>query len=258
MRPRGAGAIHGHRFGVLLASGLLVAGCGTARFAAGPQPSVDLSGIWVLDPAASDDAAKMIAAITPKPRPWSARDRQAASTAAQNPGGQGGSGRQGGQGDRSGRRGGRGDDQGAAAPPAVSDTVPAWGRVRPGDFITAFAMPPARLEIEQQPARVRIGGGDARRREFQPGDDEPFSVTDRYGSRKVSAGWQRDEFVIRSADGSRLSVLEHYRHRADEHLELTVEFSAQGLKSLTVHSVYRRATAAELGAPSEGPPAPSR
>jgi hypothetical protein len=256
---RSSGAVASHTIGALIASGLLLAGCGTPRFERAPQPVVDLSGQWVLEPAASDDAAKMIAEITPKPRPWTDKDRRAqaaADAAAQSTGQGGGQGGQGGQGNRGSRRGGHGEDQGTAAP-RVSDTLPAWGRVRPGDFISAFAMPPPAITIEQRPASVRIGIGEARRREFQPGDEAPFSVTDRYGSRKVSAGWRRDEFLIHSADGSRLTVVEHYRRRADDRLETVVEFSAQGLKSLNVHSVYRRATSAELQAPSEGPPAPA-
>ena len=255
-RGRSAEAPRQRPLGLLIASALLLAACSPTRFAREPQPAADLSGQWILDPAASDDAAKMVAAITPKPRPWTARDRQAAAAAAQGAGGQGGQGGQSGQGGRGGRRGGRGDDQGGAAPAPVSDQLPAWGKVRPGDFIAAFALPPPRLEVAQQPTRVRVGA-DARRREFEPGDEQPFSVTDRYGSRSVSAGWRRDEFVISSRDGARLEVVEHYRHRADDHLELVVDFSARGLKSLSVHSLYRRATQAELDAPpADGPPAP--
>lgn len=253
-RARSSGAIVSQAIGALIASGLVLAGCGTPRFATAPQPAVDLSGHWALDPAASDDAAKMIAAITPKPRPRPPQERPVAGSSAT----PAGSGRDGsGAGGHGGRQGGRGDDQSGAGAAPATDQVPAWGKVRPRDFIAAFAMPPAMLEIEQQPMRVRIGAADVRRREFRPGDDEPFSVTDRYGSRKVSAGWQHDEFVIHSADGSRLTVVEHFRHRADDRLELLVEFSAQHLKSLSVHSVYRRATAAELEAPSEGPPPPA-
>jgi len=247
-RTRSPDTITCRRLWLLIASGLLLGGCGTPRYASAPQPATDLSGHWVLDPAQSDDAARMIAAITPQPHPPSARDRQAATAPPPSGGSQG---PQGGQHTRHGHP----DEQGAAPAP-VPDQPPAWGRVRPGDFIKAFALPPPQLTVEQQPAHVRIAVADARRRDFQPGDDEPFSVTDRYGSRKVSAGWQRDEFVIHSADGSRLTVVEHFRRRADDHLEMRVEFSAQGLKSLQVHSLYRRATTAELEAPSEGPPPP--
>jgi hypothetical protein len=253
---RSSAAVGRHALGALIASGLLLAGCGTPRFAREPQPAVDLSGHWVLEPAASDDAAQLIAAITPKPRPRPTANPQSTGLPqSQDGGGRGGSGSSGGR--QGERRGGRGDGQSDGRAGLGPEQLPAWGRVRPGEFISAFALPPPKLEIEQQPTRVRVGA-DARRRDFEPGDEQPFSVTDRYGSRKVSAGWQHDEFLISSADGSRLKVVEHFRHRADDHLELLVEFSANGLKSLKVHSRYRRATSAELAAPSpDGPPAPA-
>ncbi|MBS0394726.1 MAG: hypothetical protein JSR54_08875, partial [Proteobacteria bacterium] len=157
-------------------------------------------------------------------------------------------------GNRGDRRGGRSDSQGEARPAA--EPSPSWGRLRASDFITAFARPPRLLEIEQSPSRVSFGA-DERRREYVPGDEEPDSVTDRFGSRRVSAGWQHDEFLIQSADGSRLRVLEHYRAHAGDRLESVIEFRAQGIKSLTIHSVYRRATAEEIAAATaEGPPAP--
>ncbi len=257
MSARGSDAVGWHSYGVLIASGLLLGGCGTTRYARTPQPAADLSGHWMLDAAASDDAAKMIAAIVPHPKPRPAPSTDSTSL----PPGQGGGSRGGGSGDgsgRGGRRGGRSNDQSNAAAAPTSDQVPSWGKVRPSDFITAFAMPPPRLEIEQQPAKVSIAAEDARRRDFEPGDEQPFSVTDRYGSRKVNAGWLRDQFLVHSQDGSRLNVVEHFQRSADDHVDLTVEFSAQGLKSLTVHSRYRRATEQERATPSaDGPPAPA-
>jgi hypothetical protein len=228
----------------LLAAGTLAAACSGPRFAREPQPVVDLTGHWVLEPAASDDAVAKIAAITPKPKP---PPRPATGSAGlPDPAG----------GNRSGgRRGQRGDGQGEARAMAP-DVAPAWGRVRAGDFIAAFAKPPAELELEQQPGRVSFGSQE-RRRDFDAGDLQAHSVTDRYGSRRVSAGWDRDEFQILSQDGSRLHVLERYRVRPGDRLETLVEFSAQGLHSLKVRSQYRRATPEEIAAAREiGPPAP--
>ncbi len=247
---RSSGAVGGRCFGALLASALLLTGCGTPRLLGTPQPAADLSGHWILDPAASDDAAKMIAANLPKPRPRPPQDQQSGQLPPQQQQGQGGNGRGGG-------RGGQRNQQ-SSNPSPTSDQPTSWGKVRPVDFISAFAVPPPTLSVEQQPQRVSLATSDARRREFEPGDEQPFSVTDRYGSRKVRAGWRRDEFVVDSEDGSRLTVVERYHRRADDRLELTVEFKANGLKSLTVHSLYRRATSEELATPSaEGPPAPA-
>lgn len=247
---RSSEAVGGRRVGALLAAALLLTGCGTPRLLGTPQPVTDLAGHWVLDRAASDDAAAMIAAIIPKPRPRPTQDQQSAPLPPM----------QQGQGQGRGGRGGQrnqGSGQGGTAAP-TSDTLPSWGKVRPLDFVSAFALPPPRLDVEQQPQRVAVATSDARRREFEPGDEQPFSVTDRYGSRKVRAGWHGDEFIVDSADGSRLSVVEHYHRRADDHLELLVEFKASGMKSLSVHSLYRRATSEEVATPSaDGPPAPA-
>ena len=227
------------------ASALLATACGTARLARQPEPNADLSGHWVLDPAASDDAAALIAAALPTKKPpppvqaASTPDPQQRST--RQPGGS--------------RRGGNNT---TSAAPRAPEPDPAWGRARPGDFVAAFALPPQRLDVFQEPSLVRLATGE-RVRAFEPGDDEPLSVTDRFGSRHVRAGWTHDELLIASNDGSRLSVVEHYRRRADDRLERRVEFSAQGVKSLKIKTQYRRATAAEIDAtPSEGPPAPVR
>ncbi|MBS0376625.1 MAG: hypothetical protein JSR73_18780 [Proteobacteria bacterium] len=229
----------------LLAAAALATACSSTRFAREPQPVVDLTGHWVLEPAASDDAAAKIAAITPKPKP---PPRPATATSgAPDPTG----------GNRTGsRRGQRGDSQGEARPMS-QDVVPAWGRVRAGDFIAAFARPPTVLELAQQPGRVSFGS-EERRRDFDAGDLQQHSVTDRYGSRRVSSGWEHDEFQILSQDGSRLRVLEHYRLRPGDRLETLVEFNAQGLHGLKVRSQYRRATPEEIAAARDnGPPAPA-
>ena len=230
---------------------LLLAACGGARLSRQPQPATDLSGHWVLDPATSDDASALIAAALPKPRTPAATQREQASEReprfGRPPGG-----------DR-GDRGGRGDDEGRsqAARPAP-DAGPAWGRTRPSEFVAAFAQPPQRLDVVQDAALVRLGNGD-RVRAIEPGDEEPLSITDRFGSRRVRAGWTHDELLIESDDGTRLKVIEHYRRIAEDRLERLVEFSATGVKSLKVRTRYRRATPAEVEAkPSEGPPAPRR
>ena len=237
----------GTALGAAAAIGLAVAGCGPGHLARAPEAPVDLSGHWLLAPEASDDAGKLIAGILPKPRPRPPQDSPAMTAALPPEGGRGG-----------GSPGGHRASSGESQQVVVQETPPAWGHVRPSDFVNAFALPPRLLEVEQQSGRVRIGA-DAHRREFEPGDEAPFSVTDRFGSRTVRAGWQHDEFVITSSDGSRLNVVEHYRRHPNDELERTVEFHAQGLKSITVRSVYRRATPAEVeSAAAAGPPEPER
>jgi hypothetical protein len=238
----------------LATSLVVVAGCGTPRLAGAPQPEADLSGQWVLE--SGDDAAKLITAALPAPRKPRPERTDADMMPMPREGGDNGASRGGGRsgGRGGGRSGGRGDDQAQQRPAA--DPAPVWGRLSPREFVAAFVMPPTRLDVAQQPALVRVGAGD-RPRAFEPGDEEPVTVSDRYGSRAVRAGWAADAFVINSEDGRRLHVVEQLRRSRDGRLERTVDFSAAMVKSLKVHSVYRRATPAELdGSQFEGPPAP--
>ena len=230
-------------------------GCASVRYDPAPKVGTDISGHWIIDPAPRAEVERLIAASLPKPRParWERSvEDDAVGRDPRDPNGTRPSG--GGRGS-SGQRRGQPSDAPVAQP--MSDRPTAWGRVLPGDFVRAFALPPHRLDIQQQPDSVTIGTAD-RRRSFVPGDDEPRSVTDRYGSRRVQGGWQSDEFLITAVDGSRLSVREHYRRLADDRLEVRVEFEAAGLKSLRLQSVYRRATDADIGTSllDEGPPLP--
>lgn len=238
----------GPRFlgGLAVATLLGCAGCGPTSYEPAPRSSVNLSGHWLLDPAASDDAEKLIAASLPKPRPVRPQDSgQETMSSLTNPTAPGGGQRQG---------GGRGGSAASSQPMLANP--PSWYRIGAGNLVRAFALPAPRVEISQQPAVVVIDQA-GRHRSFEPGDDEPHSVTDHYGSRTVHAGWDKNDFVVDSSDGSHLKVVEHFRLLPGDRLESVVAFSAERLKSLKIHAVYRRATAAELEAqPPEGPPEP--
>jgi hypothetical protein len=221
--------------GLLAAVALACVGC-TTTYERAPRPATDLSGHWVLDPAASDDAAKLIEAAVPKYR--RRPDWEQPPQLVQQSTGQGG------------RNGGQTQ--------IVQVTVrpPSWARLGARDFLTAFALPAARLDLTQAPASIVLDQA-GRRRTFEPGDDTPRSVTDRYGSRTVLSGWKGAEFIVSSQDGSRLAVEERFRLLAPDRLATVVSFHAERLKGVTIRSVYRRATDAELSAsPPEGPPAP--
>jgi len=242
-----AARIHHWGAGAIVAA-LALAACGSTRLATAPQPEANLSGQWILE--SGDDAARLIAAALPKPqihKPRAQRDPELTI-------GDRGAGTR-----RSGGSGGR-NGGGQSQPPMTPtpDRPAAWGRLTPSDFVTAFVLPPERLDVAQQPALVRVGAGD-RPRAFEPGDEQPVTVNDRYGSRAVRAGWIADAFVITSADGSRLNVVEQLRRNRDDRLERTVEFQAPQIHAIRVHSVYRRATPAELETTRlDGPPVPLR
>lgn len=237
---------------VCVLASLLLAACGTQRLASSPLPETDLSGQWVLDTAASDDAARLIAAALPVPK--ALRPRQEESDSERAPP------QRTDDGGRGGRRGGRsGGDRSQSQSPARSPQAPsAWGRLTPRDFVDAFVLPPERLDVAQQPMLVRVGAGDWPRT-FQPGDEEVVTLNDRFGSRAVRAGWRADAFVITSQDGARLDVVEQLHRGRDDRLERIVEFHARAVKALRVRSVYRRATAQELQTgQTVGPPLPIR
>jgi len=230
------------RAAVGCALALVVAGCGGPSFERAPRSAVDLGGHWMLEPTASDDALAIIRASIPKPRP---RPADASTMPISDPG------------PVDPRRGGRGGGGGGGNVTAQqAATPPAWGRNSAGDFLRAFAMPATRLDVVEQPDLVTFAQAE-RRRSFTPGDDEPLSFTDRFGSRTVRAGWDGQAFVVQSSDGSRLHVLERYERVANDRLRYSLELSVQGLRTMKIHSIYRRATEAELAAPPpDGPPAP--
>jgi hypothetical protein len=208
----------------------------------------------VLDPAASDDASRLVEAALPKTVKHASWDR-AADTSTDNQSGQPGQPGRSGGGHRGGRGGGSDAGRSGSSGAAHQPSAMSGGR-SPAEFVRAFALPAPRLEIAEEPTLVVITQGE-RRRAFQPGDEEPVSVTDRFGSRSVQAGWVGADFVIDSRDGSRLKIVERYRQLPNDRLASTLDFNAQGIKTLRIRTVYRRATAAELAAPPlEGPPAP--
>ena len=234
---------------IALGAGLAAGGCGGPRFARTPTPATDLGGHWVLDPAASDDAAAAIAAVIPAARTAPARPQtQEAATA--------------GSGDGSGRDrrgGGRGGGSTTGTRTSSAQAAPAaapLSRRSVAELLRAFAQPSSRLDIASAPGRLAIVAG-SRQRSFEPGADEAVAVTDRFGSRTVTAGWRNAEFMVVSVERQRLEVIEHYHAGSGDTLESDVQVSAAGLKRLKVHTVYRRATAAEIASPaSDGPPAP--
>jgi hypothetical protein len=243
---------------------LLLGACaGGPRLASQPSVPVDLSGHWTIEAAASDDAAALIRAVLPKPK--EARRPQYDGWGNEMPdgggipsgGGRSGGGSGSGRGTRSGRGSGGGSQSGQES--FYGHEAPAaWGHFQPYDYVAYFAVPMTRLDLEQIAGRVRIGSGN-RLRSFVPGDEEPINLTDRFGSRSLRGGWIADAFVISSEDGKNLHVLDSMRRTRDDHLERVTEVKITGLKSLSIHSRYRRSTEAEItSSGDEGPPSPMR
>jgi hypothetical protein len=218
------------------ASLAVLSACGGPRLAADAPPAAELRGTWRLDPAGSDDAEAIIAAALPKPR-------RAAPPGPPTP-------------DAPPRADGT-----AAAPPrgTAAREESEFRAGSAGTFARAFAAPAATLRIGGSPREIEIAQ-DGRRRRLAPGDDTPFSVTDRFGTRRVSAGWERGEFVIVSRNSSAFEVVERFRRgTSPDTLTTSVTLKARGLDTIRVRSLYRRAPDVPV-APSaaDGPPAPLR
>lgn len=200
---------------------LSLAGCGGA-LTRDPAAPTDLAGEWVLDRAASDDAARIVRAALPKPRP--VRDDE-----------------------RSREGGGAGGPDAPAGRGALA-------------FLLEFVVPPEYLAIRPGPGGTLTIVQGERSRTHELGTDSPPSVTDRFGSRVVRAGWNHRALVVASDGGQQFRLVETFRAGpAPDTLAYRVELRARGLKKIDVGALYRRARGRPVPrAPVEGPPAPAR
>lgn len=219
-----------------------VGGCGTTRLAAAPATPTDLSGHWVLDAAASDDARRIIAAALPKPR----RERVARPAV---PGGPGA---------------GPGPDSGDERPGGAAGGRAAAYRERGGGaalaFLREYVAPAEYLELQPEGAgSLTIVQGE-RRRTHELGTEFPPSVTDRYGSRVVRAGWDGRALVVTSDAGQQFRLRETFRAGPEPGtLAYRVELDAPGIDDVDIDALYRRTSAGPPSrVPRDGPPAPLR
>jgi len=219
-----------------------------------PATALALTGTWVFVPEQSDDVLNIIKTTLPVAKHERAldadsRDGNPAATGGPSDGSGGG---------RRGRNRGAGTHANSSETSANSNATappPAYGKVKPIEFVKAFVWPATRLEIMLSQDQIRINS-DGHVRNLEPGSDTPYSVSDRFGSRAIQAGYHNQSLVIRSQDSSRLSVDESFS-REHEFLVETIKFQARGFRSLTVHLKYRPVTSSDSTAQFDGPPAPS-
>lgn len=246
---------------VFIAALALLSACtGGPRLSATPSSPVDLSGHWVLDPSASDDAAALIRAALPRMKEqrrarydmWGNEVREGADPSSMPPGSERGSGRRASSGDARDRRQ---EDDGAYF---ARQAPPVWGRIAPFEYVAYFAIPSERIEVRQSPGSVTIGIG-GRLRAFSPSDEDPINLTDRFGSRSVRGGWAANDFVIASYDGRNVRIDDSMKRLGNNQLSRTIVARIAGVKTITVHALYRRANDWEITSSAEdGPPAPVR
>lgn len=230
-----------------------------------------LSGHWILDPTASDDAAARIRqAVTDAVKKMRARRTAAAGAAGEGagggPGGGSGGGRGGGGG---GRRGsgtpGSGPDQGAGpgqtpepapttAPPADgSDEAPEsiidqYGNTRllgpdlrslTANLVRAVASA-HELELQVDGDSVRVRPDGLPPRDYRLG--EGFSRFDEYGTARMQPRWSGGAFVLRARYTNGSSITERYEVlRGQSTLTRTVDLVDPVIGKLQLHSQYRPA-----------------
>ncbi len=214
-----------------------LAGCMATSLNGAPRSrAADPGGRWLLDRAASDDALKIIGAATPAPRAMPAPPPVLAPPSAANDGGAS-------RGQR-GQRGQSGQDGSSAnAARAYDDNAP---RLRPSErlqFVRSVAVPADELVIERDDRMLTVVQGD-RRRHFELAAEDPPTITDRYGSRRIRAGFNGDSLTVESVDGGRVRLEEVWRPGAEAGTLISeVTLKAWDFKAIHVRSVYRRATA---------------
>jgi hypothetical protein len=225
----------------LLCSAAALAGCGGPTLHLRPGSGIAPYGDWILDPARSEDARAAIAKALPKrelPPP-----REAASDQDVN-----GSERR--------QRSQRNADRNATAQAAHDDNLLPL-RVR-NALAVSFVMPAEHVRLSAAGDGVELWQGD-RHRLFSTLGGDGVSITDRFGTRRVQAGWAgAGAFTVLSNEPRMLNVSETFRLREPDTLELEVAMSAQGMGRMKVRSTYRRALPEDLIAPTDGPPSPGR
>lgn len=238
---------------VLIAS---LGGCVAGPLARAPSSAAaGPTGHWVLDAAASDDAQKaIVAALPPVPKPDErpyqppGAGQPSDDTAATRRG-------RGGQGQRSAQSNAQsnaltGEDSGPRL--RLSERL---------QFVRAVVVPSDDLILERSGDVMTILQADRQRR-VELGAEDPPTVTDHYGSRRIRAGFSGNDLRVESEDHGHVSLSELWRRAPEpDTLVSEVTLKAWNFKTIHVRAVYRRAPADPAAIPrsSEGPtPGPVR
>lgn len=175
----------------VMAAGVL-AGCGIARLEQTPSKTVDLSGGWILDRAASEDPQPVLDKLRPKPpsHRWGGDvppddgtgDDTGASGGGQQGGGQRGGGRS--------RRGGGGQAQ---PDMGYRNNNDAYTHTTVIKMLQADLARAGTLTIRQSPEQFSLDYGSTVRN-FTPGSISVVSAS--WGVADQSSGWKGKDFII--------------------------------------------------------------
>jgi hypothetical protein len=232
-----AGALAGARvLAAALAISLLPA-CATVATA--PSDS-RLSGHWLLDPAASDDATVRIAQAIAEARKKMRARRSGGPGSGPDQGGGPGPAPEGASGGAA--RAGGGDD---APPDSIIDQYGNTRQLGPDlralatNLVHAVASPHT-LDLEVVGDTVRVRGDGLPPREYRLG--EGFSRFDEYGTARMLPSWSGDAFVLRARYANGASITERYEVlRAQSTLQRTVALFDPIVGKLQLLTVYRTA-----------------
>jgi hypothetical protein len=214
-----------------------LAGCGSVgRLDPNPSHTVDLSGSWTLDRAASDDPKPLIEKLRPKPvkQRW---DMPPDDGLEDDTGPPEGGGQQGG-GQRDGGRPRRGGSQGQ--PQMVyRNNNDAYTHSTVMRMLTADLARADSLTIRQDPERFTLDYGSAVRN-FTPGAISVVSAT--WGVADQSSGWKGREFVINVRPQSGVASVESYSLTDDgKHLVEQLRLGGGEFPVVKLKRVYDRA-----------------
>ena len=223
---------------IALAAALVaLAGCGSVgRFEPNPSHTVDLSGSWTLDRAASDDPKPLIEKLRPKPvkNRWDMPpdDGSGDDSGPPEDGGQRGGGQQGGR----SRRGGGSQGQPQAAYRNNNDayTHSTVMRMLQADLARADS-----LTIRQDTDRFTLDYGSAVRN-FTPGAVSVVSAA--WGVADQSSGWKGKEFIIQVRPQMGVASVESFSLTDDgKHLVEELRLGGGEFPAVKLKRVYDRA-----------------
>ena len=218
---------------IVLTCGLLVGCGGVSRLDSNPSKSVDLSGSWILDRAASDDPKLLLDKLRPKPaRREPSPDEETGDDSGDQPAGPQGGGPQGGG--RS-RRGGQAQSQ----PQMVyRNNNEAFTHSTVMKVLQADVARAESLTIRQTPERFSLDYGSMVRT-FTPGSVSVVSAD--WGVADQSSGWKGKDFVIHIKPQSGVASVETFNLAEDgAHLIEQLNLGGGAFPSIKLRRVYDR------------------
>lgn len=218
---------------------VVLAGCaGVSRLDPSPAKTVDLSGSWVLDHAASDDPQTLIEKLRPKPlkHRWDMPPDDGSGDDMGPPEG----GQQGGGGGQQGGRSRRGGSQGQGQPQmAYQNNNDAYTHSTVLKMLQADLARAESLTIRQDSDRFTLDYGGAVRN-FTPGAVSVVSAA--WGVADQSSGWKGREFVIHVKPQAGVASVESFSLADDgKHLVEELHLGGGEFPAVKLKRVYDRA-----------------